>query len=48
MDDAWFHTLTAAPAAAQEPLQHRRRGSLLQQPVSLEQKRAGEVVLIGF
>lgn len=35
MDDAWFHTLTAAPAAnTRERPQHTRRATLLQQPVS--------------
>ncbi|PPJ57647.1 hypothetical protein CBER1_00263 [Cercospora berteroae] len=33
MDDAWFHTLTAAPAAnTRERPQHTRRATLLQQP----------------
>ena len=34
MDDAWFHTLTAPPSVARDKPQHKRRASLLQQPVS--------------
>ncbi|KAI5361441.1 Putative oligomeric Golgi complex, subunit 3 protein [Septoria linicola] len=32
MDDAWFHTLTAASTTARDKPQHTRRASLLQQP----------------
>ena len=38
MDDAWFHeytTVRAQQPAPKEKTQHKRRSSLLQQPVSL-------------
>jgi hypothetical protein len=38
MDDAWFHDFTTQrsqqPAPKEKPQQHKRRQSLLQQPVS--------------
>ncbi|KAF7191690.1 Conserved oligomeric Golgi complex subunit 3 [Pseudocercospora fuligena] len=41
MDDAWFHTLTSTSStttASSRPAQHKRRTSLLQQPVDVEVK----------
>ncbi|KAK0830651.1 Golgi transport complex subunit 3 [Friedmanniomyces endolithicus] len=44
MDDAWFHTLTATPEVPREQSQHKRRASLLQQPVGAKADVAIEAV----
>ncbi|KAK0837206.1 Golgi transport complex subunit 3 [Friedmanniomyces endolithicus] len=44
MDDAWFHTLTATPDVPKEQSQHKRRASLLQQPVGAKADVAIEAV----